>query len=113
MKTHIASFGGDPSRVTIFGQSAGAGSVRALLAAPPAFGLFAGAIAQSNLDGFAFASTYSNYFTIPEEVNVTAAAFLSDVRCAAANGTSGDAEVLECLRGIDALVLQNDANAPK
>ena len=43
----IARFGGDPDRVTIAGQSAGAASVHALLAAPSARGLFRGAIAQS------------------------------------------------------------------
>ena len=47
VKHNIAAFGGDPSRVTIFGQSAGALSVQALLASPPARGLFHRAIVQS------------------------------------------------------------------
>jgi para-nitrobenzyl esterase len=47
VKRNIAAFGGDPSRVTIFGQSAGAFSVQALLASPPARGLFHRAIVQS------------------------------------------------------------------
>ncbi len=40
-------FGGDPGNVTVFGQSAGAGSIAALLAMPDAAGLFRRAIAQS------------------------------------------------------------------
>lgn len=44
---NIRSFGGDPDRVTIGGQSAGGGSVLALLSTPRSRGLIAGAISHS------------------------------------------------------------------
>lgn len=44
---NAAAFGGDPSNVTIWGQSAGAASVLAMMANPAASGMFHRAIAQS------------------------------------------------------------------
>ena len=47
VRTHIATFGGDPDNVTIFGQSGRGGKVAALMTMPAAKGLFHRAIIQS------------------------------------------------------------------
>jgi para-nitrobenzyl esterase len=47
VRRHASVFGGDPDNVTVFGESAGAMSVSAILAMPSAGGLFQRAIVQS------------------------------------------------------------------
>jgi para-nitrobenzyl esterase len=47
VRDNIGSFGGDPGNVTIFGESAGGGSIAALLGAPDADGLYHKAIIES------------------------------------------------------------------
>jgi carboxylesterase type B len=99
VRRNIQDFGGDPDRITIFGQSAGAGSVRALLASPKARGKFSSAIMQSNLGGLAYGTTYSKYYSIAQEVDVVGNAVVEEANCTNASPQ------IECLRSLPATTI--------
>jgi acetyl esterase/lipase len=100
LRAHVGAFGGDENRITIFGQSAGAASVRALLASPQAQTKFSGAIMQSTPQGLGSVSTYAKYLTIAEATNRTKAV-ITEVGC---GQLAGDA-LVACLRKVDPLKL--------
>ncbi|KAH7093121.1 Alpha/Beta hydrolase protein [Paraphoma chrysanthemicola] len=85
---NIASFGGDPKKITIAGESAGAGSVRTLLGSPQAIGKYQGAIAMSNLGGGValglsgdYGTTYSTYYTIDQSYRVAGPQIFAAAGC--------------------------------
>ncbi|RWA13480.1 hypothetical protein EKO27_g1622 [Xylaria grammica] len=96
VRKNIHKFGGDPERITIFGQSAGAASVRSMIASPKAIGKFAAAIPLSNLGGLNYGASYSKYMTIEEETEKVGNAILASTNCTDA------ASQVDCLRSIQA-----------
>ena len=92
---HIQDFGGDPDRITIGGQSAGAASVRALLGSPRAFGKFAAAIMESNLGGYNFSVPYSLYKNVSEAFTSNSKPVLQRSGCLNAK------DQVQCMRNLD------------
>eukprot|EP00750_Incisomonas_marina_P006076 INCI14310.1.p1 GENE.INCI14310.1~~INCI14310.1.p1 ORF type:complete len:558 (-),score=62.44 INCI14310.1:66-1739(-) len=86
IRDHIAAFGGDPSRVTIHGQSAGAMSAHLHLVSPSSAGLFQRAHIRSDVG-----LHYRNISEASKHADVLAATLL----CFDQNST----KKLECLRG--------------
>lgn len=80
VRDNIGSFGGDPSSVSISGQSAGGGAVLSLLSMPSAVGLFQRVIAHSPVIGIATAEQHEAFgreFASLAKVEPTVAGWIS------------------------------------
>lgn len=105
VRDNIASFGGNPDAVTIFGESAGAHAVATLLAVPAAKGLFAQAISESPAGGLASSREQS------EEYAARFAAILGARRRDAA-AVLLTAPPTDLVATLDHLIMQESRNAP-
>ena len=87
LKQNVATFGGDPQRITLFGTSAGGGNICALISSPLARGLFHAAAMQSSVP------TGCEIPTLAEVQSRTGQRVVKAAGCDAA------ADIAACLRG--------------
>ena len=112
VKANVAAFGGDPSKVTTFGESAGGSSQCDLIASPTAAGLFEQAISVSGeyntLLGYPTSLEPQDCKSSPPtkgQANAAGKNFAATAGCGTGNGTA----VAACLRALPAATVESIA----
>uniref|UniRef100_A0A1I7VY31 Carboxylic ester hydrolase n=1 Tax=Loa loa TaxID=7209 RepID=A0A1I7VY31_LOALO len=103
---NIASFGGDPNKITLFGESAGAASVTAHFFAPESFRYFRRAVLMSG--------TIANSWAIKEKnMALQTSIFLAEkLNCTSGHNKHSDVNLIaECIRQASAANIQKAADA--
>ena len=96
---NIAAFGGDADKVTIFGQSSGAGSIAVHLVAEASWPLFKGAVMQSG--------SFPSWIALSWEATVHNMELV-----AASTGCSSASDPTACMLALDAATLNSASNLP-
>nr|XP_011765727.1 acetylcholinesterase isoform X1 [Macaca nemestrina] len=102
VQENVAAFGGDPTSVTLFGESAGAASVGMHLLSPPSRGLFHRAVLQSGAPNGPWATVGMG------EARRRATQLAHLVGCPPGGTGGNDTELVACLRTRPAQVLVNN-----
>lgn len=97
VRDNVAAFGGDPGKVTIFGESAGGVSVCTLIGAPRGAGLFHRAVIESGSGCFSLGRL--------EGAGPTPSAMDIGAQLVSAAGCDAEADKLACMRAKDAAAL--------
>lgn len=134
VRQNIQSFGGDPEKVTVFGESAGAISIGLHLINPELVAASENSSIPANFTAPANSSTTASNTTVPQPVsvdtplfraailqsgsassyplsfsNISRQAFYDDIVALTGCGNSTQTS-FECLRGVDQSVLLNASN---